>query len=936
MQTSKPALRKKLLLGATAITLGLPAAAAWSQDTSPTQAPTSGTSSGTGTTGFARATPPAASSGTSESITVRAQRRLLKEKDSPSAVTELGQAQIAQTGVQGSVATLLRNAPSVNVYQQGIGNNEPVLSIRGTRGLETAQTLDDVPMQDLLNGGSGGYLQNIIGGRFNLDQISGVSIYPGVAYPDKNTFGTIGGTIAYNTLRPSPKSYVDVFGSIGSFGTFNEGFEANSGLLDGPLGSGDNAPSVLLKYSNLQTKGYVDYTPARFNNMEFAFDKPYDGGLSKLQGTLIYNTGNALYTPEPVPGPYTDLNGRFSNYSPDQEFARQTNDYLTIILKDDTYINDYINVGLTTFYLNSDSTNLDYANASVFAPPGVNGSVTVDGANPFIQVPAGFGVQGNYLPGGNYYDPQAYFYNGNTAYPPGSAACPASVSANFAKAGLASPCGYNAELSVTHNDTYGIQPRATFTLPEYFGIANTIKIGGLAAKETEPTTARYDGGTPNVPQTAGNLVSNQGVNTYDGGVQRTIYQGYAQDKIDLLHNTLHITPGGTFEVTNSSIIGSKFLGGTPSASVLATPYCQNQAIAAAAAPAGSGVNPCSVGSYKATKFDRDLLPFLNVSYDLDRIIPALKGVSIYGSTGESALFAPVTDFSPNLSGSPPYASIVHLYEGGVKYNVSNLVLSADYFYQKVDRDFGFFQYQSGPQAGQEFFTNNGQREFKGVEAAATWQVTPKWQLFGNVSHTLAKYLQTTLGDVTVQEDQFGIVQRGTPNSGVPDWLATFGVDYNQRSLALRGDNLNVRFEGQYTGKQYTTYDLTGFQNVGGLPGVAPFGSYNYYNVTAGSTTYDPNGGINPFVVFNLDVNYNMPIHGLRVLKALDFDLNVLNLFNQQYFQYFYRQISPNSCGTFTNGPFKGQAISNYGCSPQFADGIPGEPFAITFTAKARF
>ena len=54
--------------------------------------------------------------GTSQSIIVRAQRRLLRETNSPSAVTELGTAQIAQTGVQGSPSTLLRAAPSVYVY----------------------------------------------------------------------------------------------------------------------------------------------------------------------------------------------------------------------------------------------------------------------------------------------------------------------------------------------------------------------------------------------------------------------------------------------------------------------------------------------------------------------------------------------------------------------------------------------------------------------------------------------------------------------------------------------------------------------------------------------------------------------------------------------------------------------------------------------------
>jgi iron complex outermembrane receptor protein len=305
--------------------------------------------------GLAQTAPPASST-TETSITVRAARQLLKDKNSPSAVTELSAKAIAQTGVGGSIATLLRQAPSVNVYQQGIGNNEPVLTIRGIRGLETAQTLDDVPIQDLLSGGTGGYLTNIIGGHFNLDQIGGVSIYPGVAYPDKNTFGTIGGTVAYASKRPENDFAIDVFGAVGSFQTFNEGITINSGGMDGPLGTGDNAPKVLLQYSNLQTAGFVDYTPARYNNFDFSFDKPYDDGLSKFQSTVLYNTGNALYTPEPVPLPYLQKYGRFANYSPDEEFTRQHNDYVTIILKDETYINDYLTVGASAFYLESKST----------------------------------------------------------------------------------------------------------------------------------------------------------------------------------------------------------------------------------------------------------------------------------------------------------------------------------------------------------------------------------------------------------------------------------------------------------------------------------------------------------------------------------------------------------------------------------------------------
>lgn len=854
--------------------------------------------------------------GGSESIVVRAQRRLVRERNAPSAVTELGQADISQTGIQGSVATLLRNAPSVYVYQQGIGNNEPVLSIRGVRGLEVAQTLDGVPMQDLQYGGSGSYLSNAISGPFNLDQISGVSILPGVAYPNQNTFGTIGGTVAYSSLRPDDKRSATLSGSVGSFGTWQEAVELQSGKLDnilgGALGTGVDAPSMMVKYSNMQTKGFVDYTPARYNNLYFAFDKPYNQGTSKFQATVIYNTGSGLFTPEPIPEPYTQAYGTYANYSPDEEFMRQNNDYFTLMLNNDSYINDWLSAGVTAFYRYSDTTTQTYANPEIFGPNGEPGSVTVGGASPFNQTIAGFGEQGLYGPGNIFYDPQVYTYDGSTA------ACPADVTARWAAAGQVSPCGYNAQYTTQHTDTYGIRPRLTITPPRVWGIDNTIQIGSLIAKSTSPAMRTYAGSTPDVGANPANLVSG-----YDGGTQRTIYQGFAQDRIDFLHNTLHVTPGVTLEGTDSSDLGSKIFDGTPSASLLATDYCQ----------AG---NPCLTGAYKAHKWDREWLPFLNVSYDFDKLVPALRGLSVYGSMGQSALFAPVSDFGPSLIGTPPSASIVHMYEGGIKYDTSRVALSLDYFYQHVERDFGYFSYQSGPLAGESFYTNNGQREMKGIEGAVKWQVTPDFQLSGNFSKTLAKYLATSLGYVTVQEDQFGIVQRGTPVTGVPDWIASMSATYAHRNTFLRDDNASIRFTGQYTGRQHTSYDLDGFTNVGALPGVGPFGSYNYYNVTSGATTYDPNGGIAPFMVFLLDANYTMPVKGVGPLHQLGFNLNIYNLFNQHFHQYYYKQVSPSSCGTFSSGPFAGQAISNYGCSPQFADSLPGEPFAVTFTVSAKF
>jgi iron complex outermembrane receptor protein len=859
----------------------------------------------------------------SESVVVRAQRRLLREKNSPSAVTELGQKQIAATGVSGSPSSLLRQAPSVFVYQQGLGDNAPELTVRGLRGLEIATTLDGVPTQDLLAPGSF-YLANNIGGVFTLSQISGVSIYPGVAYPDKSTFGTIGGTIAYDTKRPSNDFYLDVSGGVGSFGTYTEGFEVNSGAIDSPLGTGDNAAKVLLNYRNFQTQGFIDGTPNRENEMEAAFDKPYDDGLSKFQATVLYNTGVGLIENEPVPLPYLEKNGLFSNYPTNLVSGAERNDYLTVILKDDTYINDYLNLGLTTFFLRNTNQLTTYGDPRIFPPTGGSGILTVNGASPFINNPAGFGLaNGDYGPGGPFYSP-AYPYNPATTAPPGSKYCPASVIAKFG--GYAnSPCGINSELSVGQSDTYGIQPRASILVPEVYGIANTINIGGLLAKETAPLNQNYLGVTQQVPQTPENL-SGYLPQGYDGGTQRTIYQAYVQDKIDLFGDTLHMTPGGTVEGTASSYRGSEVFNGLT----------------------GEFVN------YKANKWDREWLPFFNVTYDFDKILPMAKGLSVYGSIGNSALFAPVNDFGPNTAGPPPYASIVHLYEGGVKYNTANLLISIDYFYQKVDRDFGFFQFQSGPENGAAEYSGYGQREFKGEEGAITYQLTPAWQLFGNFSHLKATYLTSGFAFDTVAEDQYGTEFKGDPVSGVPDWLANFGVDYAKKSMFLDDDAVNVRASGTYTGHQYTTYDLGGTDyltspnfaalaplNFNGCPGnPGTTGSclaYTRYNQVTGATVTNTNGGgISPFAVFNLDLNYTLPTPYLPVLKKVTFDLNIQNLFDQRYFQYFYSQISPGNCGTFTSGPFKGLSKNNYSCTPQFEDGIPGQPFSAFFTVTARF
>ncbi len=926
-----------------------------------------GTSTATVNLGLGQAT----SAPVTENVISRQRQRLLKEKNSPSGVTELGSRAIQSVGVSASPQVLLRQAPSVYVYQQGIGDNAPELTIRGVRGLEVASTLDGVPIQDLLAPGSF-YLSNNIGGVISTQEIAGVHIYPGVAYPNKNTFGTIGGTVAYDSKRPTSDRYIDVYGEVGSFGTYKEGFELNSGSIDTPLGTGDNALKLLLNYGNLQSNGYIDYTNSRENEMEFALDKPYNDGLSKFEATVIYNQATGRIENEPVPVPYLQKYGLYTNYPTDISQAVQDNDYLTVILKNSTYINDYLSVSLAAFYLGNNNQLNDYGNINLdlpggVAPTGQYAKYFVGGSLPFFNNPGGFGEGGLFGPptdgfggplvggqplgyrgggyGGVFYG-KNFTYNPYALYPVGSKNCPKSVwdayGAAYGVSGYA-PCGLTDQITGSHSDTYGIQPKATIILPDIAGISNTIQIGSLIAKETSPSGYQYLGGGPDTPQDAAHLA---GVRT--GGTEREIFQGYLQDKIDFFDNTFHVTPGVTIEGTHSSLISSDVYRSKDSPYYGPTGLCGPNGYytyygICGGGPKGNGsqINQDRYGPYKQTKWDREVLPFISVSYDFDKLLPSLAGLSVYASTGQSALFAPVGDFGPRTAGPPPYASIVHLYEVGVQYDTSKLFLHLDGFYQKVDRDFGFYSSQTGANFGASVYSNNGQREFKGFEAAGTYQVTPEWQLFGNVSWTRAHYLKTALSFDTVAEDQYGVAIRGTPVSGVPDWLSTFGVDYTKKSLFVDNDALDVRFTGQYTGHQNTTCDLQlaypscGTVYVQGVQGVDYSGgpkSDNVFDTFTGATTTDPNGGISPYVVFNLDANYTLPTPTLPVLKQLDFDVNIQNLFDQRYYQYYYKQVTPSSCGITKTDP----TGNGYGCTPEFADGIPGQPFSVFFTVKARF
>jgi iron complex outermembrane recepter protein len=784
-----------------------------------------------------------------EKVKITYKKLLLRQKDIPNAVTVIGQKQIqAANPTTGSIQTLLSQAPSVVAYSQQPGQDSTTLAIRGVRNDELAETLDGVPINNLMVG-SGDYLSaGAIGSPVTLNEIQGVTIYPGLAPPSSQGFGTTGGTIAYDSLQPSDKRSAEIEGGFGSFDTQHFGFTLNTG----DIGSGPDAAKALLLYDQSETAGYVDNTPAHFHDFMFNIVKPYDNGLSKVGLLVIFNQGNALVQTLPAPVALIQQNGYKFNYPLSDGFFSQADQDLTTILSDETYINRYAIFDGSLFFLHQTDTTDNYASANATTNGYPDGGLTYEpndqGINNF------YGCVGP----GNTHSGPTFTYNPTAAF--GSCAA-----------------GESDEYGSGHDNIIGITPKITIFPDDY----NTIVIGGMIAKANENT--QPGGATSNgVAYIYGNdgAQANEvnGYNSWNlgGGAQRTIFSGYAQDTVRLFNNKLQITPGVKVDAAYTSNIQQTDSG-------IYNP--------------GKLQNFTKIGGY-----------YLGASYNLP------YNFVLFGSLGKGSLFAPVQDYSVVAGNNgigtgtdAPEPEIVHLYEGGVRYDTPRLLLSVDYYYQTVSDAFAFYENYA---ENTSYYANNGGYLFRGVEGNGTFRVTPALSIFGNFSYNEAIYTKSFFANDTLAEDQFGYAFAGTPLSNVPQWNGLVGFDYDQGPFSAYAT-------GQYTGREFTTDDLN--DPPYGLPGGPPANPLDGATVTNQKIQNPAN-----FIV-NLLLTYKIPLH-LAHLQSLTASLNMQNLLNTRYFNYTYS----------SENPVGGIYDPNLAGGQPYNSAFVGEPRSLMFDVSAKF
>jgi iron complex outermembrane receptor protein len=783
-----------------------------------------------------------------QKVKITYKKLLLRQKDVPRAVTVLGTKEIqAANPTTGSIQTLLKMAPSVTAYSQQSGQDSTTLAIRGVRNDELAETLDGVPVNNLLDG-SGDYLgAGSVSSPVTLNEIQGVTIYPGLAPPASQGFGTTGGTIAYDSLDPSDKRSAEIQGGFGSFDTQQYGFTLNTGKM----GDGPDAPKVMLMFNKSETAGYVSNTPAQFQDFMFNIEKPYDNGLSKVGLIVIYNTGSALLQTLPAPTALIQQNGYKFNYPTSLGYFNQKDQDLTTILSDETYINSHMIFDGSLFFLHQTDQTDNFASADA--------------------------INNGYQSGGNTYTPNvqgiANFYGCVGAGTSHSG--PAFTYDPVASFGSCA-AGEADEYTTGHNNIVGITPQLTIFPDAY----NTIVIGGMIAKANENTQA--GGGTSNgTSYLYGTDAQSNAVDGYNsfnigGGAQRTIFSGYAQDTVRLLNNKLQITPGVKVDAAYTSNIQQTDNGIYDPAKLQ---------------------NFTKIGGY-----------YLGASYNLpDNFV-------LFGSLGKGSLFAPVQDYSAVVGNNgigvgtqAPSPEIVHLYEGGVRYDTPRLLLSVNYYYQTISDAVAFYENYAENTA---YYANNGGYLFRGVEGNANFRVTPNLSIFGNFSYNEAIYTKSFFASDTLASDQFGYAFTGNPLSNVPAWNGLVGMDYEQGPFSFFTT-------GQYTGQEFTTDDLDAPPY--GLPGGPPANPLDGATVTNTKIQNPAN-----FVV-NMLLTYKIPVH-MAGLQSLTASLNVQNLLDERYYTYVYS----------SENPVGGIYDPNLPGGQPYNSAFVGEPRSVMVNVAAKF
>jgi outer membrane receptor protein involved in Fe transport len=268
------------------------------------------------------------------------------------AASHISRQEIEQESPVATADSILNKEPSINATAAGPLGMEENITFRSFNAAEFTQTYDGIALNDIFNGGvtNNASLKNRE--LVTPNDFDSVDIYRGVNNPATNSYDSLGGTINYNSIKPTATPNARLQASYGSFHTFDYNASLNTGDIGGL--------SQYFAFERGDSTGWLDNNKERNNNLYYAFNKTIDP-TGKIYGNFIFdqNSGDI---------PYDEPTALISQYG--RQFQVPTSIYREPVQNTDyqaifgvtQQLADNVNFDLKGFFGTEDFNRTSYSN----------------------------------------------------------------------------------------------------------------------------------------------------------------------------------------------------------------------------------------------------------------------------------------------------------------------------------------------------------------------------------------------------------------------------------------------------------------------------------------------------------------------------------------------------------------------------------------------
>ncbi|MDE8345453.1 MAG: TonB-dependent receptor [Acidocella sp.] len=176
---------------------------------------------------------------------------------------------------------LLAREPSIYVTNNGPGGVNQNITFRAFADGEFSETFDGIPLNDPFNAGTVSAADNDNNTLVTRNDFDQIDIYRGINNPATNSYNSLGGTINFDSIKPSDKAGGEVGGDYGSFDSTGWHATVNTGMIGGV--------KQIVSFARDTGKGWTQQDNNATSNLYYAFDAPLDNGATNIYGTFIYN-----------------------------------------------------------------------------------------------------------------------------------------------------------------------------------------------------------------------------------------------------------------------------------------------------------------------------------------------------------------------------------------------------------------------------------------------------------------------------------------------------------------------------------------------------------------------------------------------------------------------------------------------------------------------